>query len=72
MREVFGDKDPVYEEMHRLTYTQAVISETLRLHPSVPVDAKVRKRDVVLQNCLFNIFHSLLFSPDSSPPLRWL
>lgn len=42
MEEVFGSREPTYEDMHKLTYTQAVISETLRLHPSVPVDVKVR------------------------------
>jgi cytochrome P450 len=33
--EVFGDGLPVYEDLHRLTYTSMVIQETMRLHPAV-------------------------------------
>jgi cytochrome P450 len=33
--EVLGDRLPVYEDLHQLTYTSMVISETLRLFPPV-------------------------------------
>lgn len=32
---VLGDRDPVYEDMHRLTYTTMVIQEAMRLYPPV-------------------------------------
>jgi cytochrome P450 len=33
--DVLGDRDPVYEDMHRLTYTTMVIQEAMRLYPPV-------------------------------------
>ena len=33
---VLGDADPDYESLKELTYLQAVITESLRLYPSVP------------------------------------
>jgi cytochrome P450 len=35
VRTVLGDGLPVYEDLHRLTYTMQVIQETMRLHPPV-------------------------------------
>lgn len=49
IRQVLAGQDLSYEVvMHKLPYTQAIIKETLRLHPSVPVDFKMAMRDVVL------------------------
>jgi cytochrome P450 len=33
--EVLGDRDPVYEDLHRLKYTTMVIQEAMRLYPPV-------------------------------------
>ncbi len=38
-----------YDDMKRLPYTQAVLNEALRLHPSVPKNGKVCIKDVLLQ-----------------------
>lgn len=43
--DVCGVRGPVYEDMNRLPYLDAVIREALRLYPSVPVDIKVARHD---------------------------
>mmetsp|Transcript_60960 Transcript_60960/g.186059 ORF Transcript_60960/g.186059 Transcript_60960/m.186059 type:complete len:540 (-) Transcript_60960:13-1632(-) len=45
--EVCGANEPTYEDINRLRYVQAVISEALRLYPSVPLDMKVAEGDDV-------------------------
>ncbi len=42
-----------FENVEQMRYTRAVIAETLRLHPSVPKDAKVALRDDVLPDGTF-------------------
>jgi len=39
--EVCGVRGPSYSDMNRLPYLQAVLSEALRLYPSVPIDVKM-------------------------------
>jgi cytochrome P450 len=38
--DVCGGRALVYEDIQRLTYLQAVVNESLRLYPSVPLDVK--------------------------------
>jgi fatty acid omega-hydroxylase len=51
--DVCGVRGPVYEDMNRLRYLQAVISEALRLYPSVPNDIKTTLRDDTLPDGTF-------------------
>lgn len=51
--DVCGVRGPTYEEIQRLPYLQAVISEVLRLYPSVPVDVKVALDDDTLPDGTF-------------------
>mmetsp|Transcript_86853 Transcript_86853/g.172414 ORF Transcript_86853/g.172414 Transcript_86853/m.172414 type:complete len:575 (+) Transcript_86853:72-1796(+) len=48
IRDVCGVRGPAYDDMSRLRYVQAVLSESLRLFPSVPLDAKYAQSDDVL------------------------
>lgn len=41
IQRVLGDEPITFQSVQRLEYVEAVISETLRLYPSVPIDAKV-------------------------------
>jgi len=50
---VCGAEELTYEQLNKLEYLQAVISESLRLHPSVPVDMKQVLADDVLPNGTF-------------------
>ncbi|MEZ0075131.1 cytochrome P450 [Planotetraspora sp. GP83] len=43
--EVLGDRPPVYEDLHRLTYTAMVVEEVLRLYPPVWALTRVAQRD---------------------------
>jgi len=55
VRDECGVRGPTYEDMQgsRLPYLQAVISEALRLHPSVPIDAKETSNDDTLPDSTF-------------------
>jgi len=48
IRDVCGVRGPAYDDMSRLPYVQAVLSEALRLFPSVPADAKYTLSDDIL------------------------
>merc|ERR1712113_989138 len=46
--DVCGIRGPEYEDLNRLPYVHAVLSEALRLYPSVPTDSKVAASDDTL------------------------
>lgn len=48
MEEQLGDETPNHENVERLTYLHAFLSEVLRLHPPVPADTKMCLSDDVL------------------------
>lgn len=48
IRETLNGRSPTYEEIKGMKYANAVFSETLRLHPSVPKNAKQAVKDEVL------------------------
>ena len=48
IRDVCGVRGPAYDDMNHLRYVQAVLSEALRLFPSVPLDAKYTLSDDIL------------------------
>jgi fatty acid omega-hydroxylase len=47
------DGDISYENMNRLKYTHSVLLESLRLHPSVPIDSKIALVDTKLPDGTF-------------------
>jgi cytochrome P450 len=53
VEEVCGVRGPLYEELNRLPYLQAVLNEALRLYPSVPVDMKRAAADDTLPDGTF-------------------
>jgi len=46
--DLVGERDLKYEDLNRFTYLQAVVNESLRLYPSVPMDMKVALSDDTL------------------------
>jgi len=85
--DVCGASGPSYDEINKLPYLQAVISESLRLFPSVPVDIKVAIQDDTLPDgtfvprgtvLLYNIFsmarNTSIWGTDCEKfrPERWL
>jgi len=43
--EVLGDRLPVYEDLHRLTYTAMVVQEVMRLYPPVWILTRQARQD---------------------------
>ncbi|WNV84571.1 cytochrome P450 [Umezawaea sp. Da 62-37] len=46
--EVLGDGPPRYEDLHRLTYTAAVLQESVRLYPPVWILTRIARADDVI------------------------
>jgi len=85
--EVCGEGDLMYEHVNRLTYLQAVLHESLRLYPSVPLDLKtalrpdtlpdgtsVAKGDVIVYNIYAMGRSEKIWGKDACEfkPDRWL
>ncbi len=83
--DALGGRPASFEDLPRLRYTRAVIEETLRLYPPVPLQARqaakadrIRGRDipagalVVLVPWLLHRHQRLWERPDSFEPERWL
>ncbi|CAH0382195.1 unnamed protein product [Bemisia tabaci] len=52
MEDIFGDdsRPPTYEDLQRMTYTECVIKETMRLYPSLPVIVRQAEKDTILSD----------------------
>ncbi len=48
-----GGEEPNYESVSQLSYLEAALLETLRLHPSVPSDSKDAVKDDTLPDGTF-------------------
>ncbi|VVC90275.1 unnamed protein product, partial [Leptidea sinapis] len=53
LRQVFGkdDRDVTKQDLSQLVYTEAVLKESMRIYPIVPVTARMLDKDVKLKNC---------------------
>ena len=83
--DALGGRAATYDDMPRLKYTRAVIQETLRLYPPVPLQARqaatadrIRNRDIpagsliVVVPWLLHRHRQLWDRPDAFEPERWM
>ncbi|XP_045780382.1 cytochrome P450 4C1-like [Maniola jurtina] len=84
---VFGDddRDVTKQDLSQLVYLEAVLKETMRYYPIVPVTARRLDRDVKLRNCtltrgrtcfmfVYGVHRHPMWGPDAEEfkPERWL
>ncbi|CAH2236848.1 jg12309 [Pararge aegeria aegeria] len=84
---VFGDddRDVTKQDLSQLVYLEAVLKETMRIYPIVPVTARRLDKDVKLRNCtltkgrtcfmfVYGVHRHPMWGPDSEEfkPERWL
>ncbi|XP_045780271.1 uncharacterized protein LOC123877512 [Maniola jurtina] len=84
---VFGDedRDVTKQDLSQLVYLEAVLKETMRIYPIVPVITRHLDQDVKLKNCtlkkgrtcllfIFGVYRHAMwgFDADKFKPERWL
>ncbi|XP_064074814.1 cytochrome P450 4C1-like [Vanessa tameamea] len=87
LHDVFGDddRDVTKYDLSQLCYLEAVLKETMRIYPIVPVIARRLDRDVKLRNCtltggrtcfmfVYGVHRHPMWGPDAEEfkPERWL
>ncbi|OWR51565.1 putative cytochrome P450, partial [Danaus plexippus plexippus] len=87
INEIFGDdeRDVTKEDLSRLVYLEAVLKETMRFYPIVPIIGRHLDKDVKLRNCtlskgrtailsIYGIHRHPMWGPDADEfrPERWL
>ncbi|CAG9569439.1 unnamed protein product [Danaus chrysippus] len=87
LKQIFGDedRDVTKEDLSKLVYLEAVIKETMRFYPIVPIIARKLDKDVKLSNCtlskgrsavisIYGIHRHPMWGPDTDEfrPERWL
>ncbi|XP_038219474.1 cytochrome P450 4C1-like [Zerene cesonia] len=87
LRVVFGsdDRDVTKQDLSQLVYLEAVLKESMRIFPIVPVTARILDRDIKLKHCTlskgrtcFMFVHGIhrhpMWGPDAEEfkPERWL
>lgn len=82
--EVYGDREPTYEDMAKLTFTRNVIQETMRLYPPVwsvirvaEEDDKIGEHEIKAGDkvimCIYAVHHSskIWTNPENFDPTRF-
>ena len=87
IEDVIGDDLPTYDKVTKMTYLRSVFYETLRLHPSVPLDGKrsacdtylepghfpIKKGTIVMFNiAMMNRDPKRYENPEEFIPERWM
>ncbi|XP_061380021.1 cytochrome P450 4V2-like isoform X1 [Danaus plexippus] len=87
LKQIFGDedRDVTREDLSKLVYLEAVIKETMRFYPIVPIIARDLDKDIKLSNCtlskgrsavlsIYGIHRHPMWGPDADEfrPERWL
>jgi pentalenene oxygenase len=63
VRDVLGDRDPVFDDIERLEYIRCLLSETLRLYPPAWLLSRRATTEVTLGGHVLPPGASILFSP---------
>lgn len=85
IEETIGSDWCTYDALQKLPYVKAIVKESLRLYPVVPINARVMTEDTVLNGylipkdtcILFNVYtmgrdEKYFSNPDEFIPERWL
>ncbi|CAG9569438.1 unnamed protein product [Danaus chrysippus] len=87
IKDIFGDdeRDVTKEDLSKLVYLEAVLKETMRYYPIVPIIGRHLDKDVKLRNCtlsrgrtailsIYGIHRHPMWGPDADEfkPERWL
>ncbi|WP_176560109.1 cytochrome P450 [Brevibacillus dissolubilis] len=61
--DVLGDRDPEFDDFQKLTYTQQIVQESLRLYPAAWVILREANQDVEMCGYHFPIHSSMIICP---------